>query len=852
MKTKTYLAKHLIIVFTGLVIFIAGCYQFDFVIQPHSAELNSSFEVQISVTMNDWRNNYKNYIGYFGIQLPEGWVVNDSIQYESDTNVGYFIYSSEMTLQVNNYFPPKEGYSWWVAESSDSVMYVEDDTFLFNPVINTSNDPGNYNITYYIFDSGNGMTGEYGNIWSYNNYITVGLPELVTVTNNNDSGPGSLRSAIDSVDFYGTITFDLDANDTLSLESQINVYKDVRISGDESQPVILSGNDTTRIFIIESGSSPTLSDLVITRGKTGNQFPYEDGGGIYVNSNTTPVLKNLLICENYASRTGGGIFFGDNCTAYLENITIVNNEAEIYSGGGMCARNCELDFDSINRCTIYDNISPEGNDIYYTNNNKIFLDTFSVRYPTIYYVAGNPKFTFDIRHGKHEQLDSDIYVSPDGNDNNNGVTPENPLKRINKALSLIRADSLHRNTIHLFNGVYSKSTTGEGFPLFIPDYVDLEGASADEVIINSFEGSQRYIYGPVYLTGNQYNQISKLTLRGGYWGGGITITNSSPLLNELIICENSGYNNIGGGGISCTNSNPTIENVKIFNNSGSGIYLDNSDAHIVNANLSNNTAITGGGLYCYNSNPQLINVTISRNNVPEYYGGGGGIYCEENSNPELLNTILWENEPQEISFYGSYNTNSISISYSDIEGGSSGIQTNNNGTIYWLEGNINEDPLFLGSGNHPYQLSLGSPCIDSGTPDTASLNLPEGDILGNLRIWDGNGDSEARIDMGAYEFQSVPVAVKEGVISRNPLGLNCYPNPFINFTTIEYKLSKPEMIVVTLFNSLGQKTMVLVNEFQGEGMHQLKWDTGNLPPGFYLIRLQIGNEAITKKIIKVQ
>ena len=322
---------------------------------------------------------------------------------------------------------------------------------------------------------------------------------------------------------------------------------------------------------------------------------------------------------------------------------------------------------------------------------------------------------------------------------------------------------------------------------------------------------------------------------GGYGGQLVFLNGENVELNNVEVYSNGTFES----GIIIFGGTPKLINIKVHGCSGSSgsIGLSGSSAIIINSEFTNNNSY--GISASDSSNILLQNVTIAGN---EEYGikvGGAEL--------TLINCIVWNNG---IEVYLTSDNSSISVLNSDIKGGETGIE--GAGTVNWLEGNINEDPLFLGSGNHPYQLSLGSPCIDAGTPDTASLNLPEGDILGNLRIWDGNGDSDARIDMGAYEFLSVPVAVEEGEISRNPLGLNCYPNPFINFTTIEYKLSKPDMIVVTLFNSLGQKTMVLVNEFQGEGMHQLKWDAGNLPPGIYLCSLQIGNEMVAKKIIKVQ
>jgi hypothetical protein len=61
-----------------------------------------------------------------------------------------------------------------------------------------------------------------------------------------------------------------------------------------------------------------------------------------------------------------------------------------------------------------------------------------------------------------------------------------------------------------------------------------------------------------------------------------------------------------------------------------------------------------------------------------------------------------------------------------------------------LGGNIDADPMFVGSGDDPFMLAAGSPCIDTGDNDFVDGILT--DILGNPRIINGT------VDMGAYEY----------------------------------------------------------------------------------------------------
>jgi parallel beta-helix repeat protein len=178
-------------------------------------------------------------------------------------------------------------------------------------------------------------------------------------------------------------------------------------------------------------------------------------------------------------------------------------------------------------------------------------------------------------------------------------------------------------------------------------------------------------------------------------------------------------------------SSASITNCTITGNTtewgGAGIEFVNSSPTVTNCIISNNTATSnGGGIRCrLNSSPTITNCTISNNTAG---GGGGGMYIQTNSSAAVTNSILWADAPEEISV----ETGTITVTYSDIQGGWEGI------------GNIDADPLFVGAGD--YHLTAGSPSIDAGTSDGA----PAIDIEGTTRP-QGNG-----YDMGAYEEFIIP------------------------------------------------------------------------------------------------
>jgi len=76
-------------------------------------------------------------------------------------------------------------------------------------------------------------------------------------------------------------------------------------------------------------------------------------------------------------------------------------------------------------------------------------------------------------------------------------------------------------------------------------------------------------------------------------------------------------------------------------------------------------------------------------------------------------------------------------------------------------GNIVADPMFADILNGDFSLQAGSPCIDAGVnrPD-----LPEFDIRYHKRIAPGTIDGPRRVDIGAYEYNSVYIGGIDGYV----------------------------------------------------------------------------------------
>ena len=172
------------------------------------------------------------------------------------------------------------------------------------------------------------------------------------VTNNNNSGAGSLRQAIYDVGSGEEITFDADY--TITLSSQLNISKNVTITGRGAGHTVVQANAdpdvaTYRVLYISSGSTVTISGMTIRHGKSSS------AGGIYNTGNLT--INDCAITDNVTTSGGGGAMYsGGGDTLTINNSTISGNSSAslpAFTAGGIYT----LSTTTLTNCTISNNTS---------------------------------------------------------------------------------------------------------------------------------------------------------------------------------------------------------------------------------------------------------------------------------------------------------------------------------------------------------------------------------------------------------------------------------------------------------------------------------------------------------------
>ena len=133
----------------------------------------------------------------------------------------------------------------------------------------------------------------------------------------------------------------------------------------------------------------------------------------------------------------------------------------------------------------------------------------------------------------------------------------------------------------------------------------------------------------------------------------------------------------------------------------------------------------------------------------------------------------------------------------------------------------------------PMQGSLLLPIIEE--------NKKEGEVPIRIgwQVFNQNGDivSGGRQDFTMSGHIAIP---KIYALYQN------FPNPFNPSTTIRYQLPVSGQVKLEVYNILGQKVIMLVNEKQEPGYYSHAWDVSQntlpMASGLYITRLQVQGE----------
>lgn len=278
------------------------------------------------------------------------------------------------------------------------------------------------------------------------------------------------------------------------------------------------------------------------------------------------------------------------------------------------------------------------------------------------------------------------------------------------------------------------------------------------------EGGGAFAFGSVNL--DQSIVSGNHTFGDNSSGGGIQVRGDVVLVQSTVRDNQTSGELAFGGGISAYSSvssfSSTISGNRTLGENSAGGAIASAEASLTQSTVSGNSTsgkyASGGGVFT-TWGATISQTTITNNHARHAMASGGGIYnfdqaLEIRSSIIAGNTAGWRFP--DINPYASTPTVNNSL-IGDTA--STGIDENT-GSSNWLD----VDPLLgpLANNGGPtltHALLPGSPAIDAGDPAIQS-NTDEFDQRDApfLRVADGNFLTDIRVDIGAYEAQTIPTA----------------------------------------------------------------------------------------------
>ena len=659
------------------------------------------------------------------------------------------------------------------------------------------------------------------------------------------------------------------------------------------------------IFVWGEYQSPTyfsIKNCRITKNHS------ETGGGIYsFRGNIT--LSGVSIHDNYAYINGGGIHVNDTVLNFDEN-----NRCNIYdnlaaTGLELFSFRCQTNHVIVDTFTVIEptryfanqyeinscpnqpysfdilnsTLEPVNHDLYVSPYGDDANSGLSPDEPMKTIVLAIRKIVSDSLNPKIVHLAAGVY-SRSANDQFFAFGVKDNIKIIgdSETTTIINGEDEPYSLFYMGGSDYSvvKNMTFQNVnngPNII-NMFDSYNTLFENIIIQGFTGTDGCAAFGASPTESMY--FKNVYIRNCFTNRSVTAAYFYQLdhleINNCVIsdniCSGSAPNSQHCAGIQTSTyaeGDIVIKNTKFINNllnaggssNAAALVLstlngESGDFVITNCLFSNNqcagtankiVAMDGSGNVAINNttfvdNTGAYTLMILRNPI-EFHNN----IMRNNCNYEIF---LPDNSP-----WG--NTSTLNISHCNIQGGQGAIYNQNNANIInWLDGNIDEDPLFLLSGYDPYQLAELSSCIDTGTPDTTGLFIPPWDLLYNDRVIDGDGDGIAIIDMGAYEYQDSVSTLEDIIKPIIQTKISNYPNPFNPSTTIKLDLAESGKIELAIYNIKGQKVKTLMDAYSCKGHFEIVWrgtdDNGKkVASGNYFVKLKVNDEtkAVRKLIL---
>lgn len=136
--------------------------------------------------------------------------------------------------------------------------------------------------------------------------------------------------------------------------------------------------------------------------------------------------------------------------------------------------------------------------------------------------------------------------------------------------------------------------------------------------------------------------------------------------------------------------------------------------------------------------------------------------------------------------------------------------------------------------------------ILNGTPNTIVINETLGEGSHQIRFYNKGA---AQLYSAAAYANPKPTSIDKSKLLNEDIMLRASPNPFNISTIINYRTNTPSQNQISIYNTLGQRVKVLLNEFQQAGEYNLTWEANDITSGIYICILESDNYFKVEKLL---
>jgi len=484
---------------------------------------------------------------------------------------------------------------------------------------------------------------------------------IVTVTNSNDSGPGSLRDAIATAVSGDDIVFAAATNGSpiVLTSGAITITKDITLTGNGTGMTTVTGS-FDRIFVIDSGAAVTIAGATLTGGFNNLADPLDGGGAIRIDNASVVTISMSEFLDNTAfGGSGGAIIVLGASDVSISDSSFSGNVSARAGGALETNGNSTLTISNTNFSVNATGGSPgNGGAVHITGPGITSITGGDVLRNTATAEGGG------LWNGSGTMTLNDVFI--DGNTASGAGADQGGGGIFNAGGTLDIIDLTLSNNIADGAAGSGGGILSDAGGIVTINTTLLEGNSAVRAG-GGIEINNRVTAGSLDVTNSDFlNNITGAAPGNGgavhITGGGTTTITGGTASGNTAAAE--------GGGLWNGSGSMTVSGITIDGNTASGASADQG----------------GGGIFNAGGTLDVQNATITNNNADGASGSGGGILSDAGGIVTVSSSTIESNSSVRagggIEINNAVTVGSLTVDDTNIDSNTTGPNPGNGGGIH--------------------------------------------------------------------------------------------------------------------------------------------------------------------------